>query len=316
MRDADRRARRRPGPHPPGVDAPDRHPRRPRHLRARPPRADRHAGRVRRSQATFPTAGTYLRSTPSSAARADEPTSWTTHDVTVAGARRPPQPVPARGCPRRATGDGVRVSLDGRRPRRRHQRPHPDFAHRRRRPGQPGQRPAALPRRGRPRRGDARRRRDVRPRARRDQRRPRPPGLRPARAPRSVPSSTCTSGSTGPAPTGCGRSSGSPTAPSSPPRSSSTPSCPTAPRQRSQHPTPPTDATAARRRVGDTVMNTPTRSTDQHTKPLRVPGNADLRGRRSGHRCREPNRRHRLSRRHPGECLFLRRPPSPVGCWV
>ena len=42
----DRCARRRPGPHPPGVDAHDRDPHRPRHLRPHPPRADRHAGRV------------------------------------------------------------------------------------------------------------------------------------------------------------------------------------------------------------------------------------------------------------------------------
>ena len=64
---------------------------------------------------------------------------------------------------------------------------------------------------------------DVRARARRRRGRRRRPGVRAARAPSSGPSSTCTPSSRPPAPTGCGRSSGSPTATWSPLRSPSRP---------------------------------------------------------------------------------------------
>ena len=192
-------------------------------------------------EATFPTAGEYLVHTEF---RRNGQMGYVldTHTVTVAG--RQPSPAPVRATDVRSwTGDGS-ASTPRATPPRRHQRPRPDLRPRRRRRAgdRPGHRPAALP-------GAAGHvvvmRADGSTFAHRHAEtfdtHDRPvlalPGTR------SVPTWTCMSGSTGPGPTGCGRSSSSPTAQSSPPRSSSTPRCPRAPRRRSKQPSQATDPT-------------------------------------------------------------------------
>ena len=164
------------------------------------------------------------------------------HRVPPAGpdGRRARQP---RGHRRRRRAGPVPVPAEDVREPGRRRRPHPldGDAHvgetsdltlvHRRGDRAAGRRPAALPRRRRPRRGHARRRLAVRAPARGDLRRPGPAGARAAGhrvRPRARPARRA---STARAPTGCGRSSGWATAPSSPRRSWCTPTecCPAIP---------------------------------------------------------------------------------------
>ena len=116
-----RDAGHRPDPHPRGVDAPHRHPRRPRHVRARPPGADRPTRRARR-HADVPDRRHATTSTPSSPARASMSNILDRHTITVAGPR-PTTSAPLVAGPRERVVDGVRVTLSGQAARRRHLRP-------------------------------------------------------------------------------------------------------------------------------------------------------------------------------------------------
>ena len=118
-------ARRRPGPHPPGVDAHDRHPRRPRHLRPPAPRADRHRRACSTVEATFPT-GRDLRVHTEFRRKGRWPTSSTATPSRSPAPRRSPVAVPAgdvRAWHRPRRPDHPRRAT----PRRRHQRLHPEL---------------------------------------------------------------------------------------------------------------------------------------------------------------------------------------------
>ena len=171
----DRQPGRGPHPQPRSLDAPDRHPRRPRHLRPHPPAAHRTARTARRGH-HLPDGG-YLHHQ---------------HRVPRAG-RHGRRARPADDHHRRF-GTGPGHPHRGRAQRGRRRRPGPTRRRRRsRRPQRPAlhrlrrchrppdRRPAALPRRRRAHRDHAGRRDDVRPRARGGHRRRRPPGVRPAR---------------------------------------------------------------------------------------------------------------------------------------
>ena len=174
-RRADRRTSHRPRAQPPGMDAPHRHPRRPRHVRPRPPRADRPAGTARgdpgvphrralRHQHRVPPRRRDGRhSRPAGHHHPGHPAGRR-----AAGAQ-PAQP-DRRRRPRRAAR---------RRQGRPGQRPDPDRSRRRHRPAA-GQ-PAALPGRRRPRHHHPCRCPHLRPPARRRRRQPGPAGIRPAR---------------------------------------------------------------------------------------------------------------------------------------
>ena len=249
----DRRPRRRPGPHPPGVDAHDHHPRRPRHLRPHPPRADRHPGRATRSKRrSRPPASTW--STPSSAATGRWPTSSTptpspSPAATPAAAPRAHPRCPLVDRPRRRASASSGDATVGATSDLALTFTHVDAAGQNTGPVtdlQPYLGAAGHVVR------DARRRLHVRPPPRRDVRqrrpartgparhpvRPRPGPARPVRPARRLP------------PLGAVPS--SPTAPSSPPPSSSTPTCPPAPRRRRHRPPPLTDRPQSRHRTGDT----------------------------------------------------------------
>ena len=143
-----------PDPQPRGVDAPHRHPRGPRHVRPRPPRADRTPRRAG-GRGHVPDRRDATSSTPSSVSRARWPTctsaSWSPSPATA------PEPVD----PGRRPADRGRRRRRGRARRggRRRGAQRPALRVHRRRHRRAGRRPAAVPGRSRPRRGDARRRR-------------------------------------------------------------------------------------------------------------------------------------------------------------
>ena len=128
-------------------------------------------------EVTFPTAGTYVVNTEfrQQGEMAD------VHQrqlVTIAG--DPPQPVTMSAGPRTVVVDGIEVELGGEAVVGEPSDLHFEFSDAT--TGEAGRRPAAVPRRSRPRRGDEVRRADVRPRARRGRRRPGTHRVRPPRA--------------------------------------------------------------------------------------------------------------------------------------
>ena len=125
---------------------------------------------------TFPTAGTYVVNTEFRQ-RGEMADVHQRQLVTIAGDA--PEPVTLAAGPRTVVVDGVKVKLGGEAVVGRTQRP--ALRVHRRQHRETGRRPAAVPRRSRPRRGDEGRRADVRPRARRGRRRQGTPEVRPPR---------------------------------------------------------------------------------------------------------------------------------------
>ena len=175
-RDSDRRPHRPPGQRPPAdpqrVHAPDRDARRSRHVRPRAPRTHRNRGRARRrDDLPHPRPVHREHRVPPQRADGRHPRPATRHDRRTGTG-------PATGHPRAA------VHHRRRRPRRaaragtgRHDQ-RPDLQPHRCAHGTAAAQPPALPGRRRPRRHHARRRADLRPRARRRPRQLRRPGLR------------------------------------------------------------------------------------------------------------------------------------------
>ena len=167
---------------------------------------------------TFPTPGRYIVNTEfrRNGQMAD------IHDrqlVTIAG----PAPARATGHPRAADHHRRRRPRRAARPGPGRHDQRPDLQPRRCAHGTAAAQPPALPGRRRPRRHHARRRADLRPRARRCPRQLRRPGVRAPRHHVRARPARARSTSTRPAHTGCGASSGSAAARSSPPHSPSKP---------------------------------------------------------------------------------------------